>query len=143
MILAALVALLPLTAPASTPVAYGSINAAAVAAETVAMSLSADGNEWGGVVYSVGDEYFFTVAVTLRDPVSVSYRVALPHGGKLEGLYHTHPDATSALYSLEDVSTARRLGLPSFIGLVRMKETVRFDPSGTARYRTVYGVRVS
>jgi hypothetical protein len=77
-----------------------------------------------------GPRYYYTEAVTSEDRRSVSYSIALPNVCTLAGLYHTHLALTfSEFFSDDDVKTAQRYSVPSFMGLVADGSIYLLDPA--------------
>jgi len=108
--------------------AYATLDDAAVAALRLAMSVT-PAYEWGGALFRCGQDYFPSLPVTSGDSEHVSFRIAQPSGCEVAGIYHTHPgDSEHAnRFSADDVRTARRLKIPSYIGILRNGRVRVFD----------------
>lgn len=113
---------------------------AARAALTEAMPLSDyDRTEYAGVVLKCGDTYRYTKPDSIGESAAFRVRVTMPKGCELAGIYHTHPKASTddKFFSPLDVNIANRLGVPSFLGIVRTGELRVYRPrtSNTAGRR--------
>lgn len=97
---------------------YATVDAAAIDALEVAMSLPAH-VEHGGAIYERGGCYVFSIPVTNYDPLAVLFRVRTSSASRLAGIYHTHTLASGPCdhYSEEDVMQVRYSRVPSFIGV--------------------------
>lgn len=86
--------------------------------------------EVGGVIFNSGNCY------TYSDPVvsnsDSSFRITVRADKTIAGIYHTHPASAfgdlDGFFSLEDIATAKRLRVPSFICVVGQKKIIQFDP---------------
>jgi hypothetical protein len=119
---------LPVTPLAEAPCA-GTLDDAARAALAVAMPLTRRA-EYGGAIFEIEGRYCYTVPVTSGHSHEVRFHAEGPAGARLAGVYHTHRrhDA-AAWFSQADIETAKRLGVPSYIGVVSRREVRLFDPT--------------
>jgi len=103
------------------------------AAVTALASVPNSNDEYAGAIYrDAQGRYCYSTPVRGADD-TFSFRVVLPTGTVLAGLYHTHlgDDGLAPLFSAGDVRQADRLGAASYI-LVRSRGIVlRYVPGRT------------
>lgn len=97
-------------------------------------------HEYGGVLIQCGAEYRYTTPVTSNSPTDVWYDVRYPRECRVAAIYHAHPaqyahnkvtlavDNQVRAHSKNDVATAKRLGVPSYIIVVATKEILVWRP---------------
>lgn len=89
--------------------------------------------EYGGAILSCRDGYSFTAPDTSHSRDSFRLHIHVPEGCALAGIYHTHPGLGDAQgVSCEDVQTAIRLGVPSYIAVLADKATIVVAARSTA-----------
>lgn len=108
---------------------------AARAALAHAMDVSEDlHREVGGMVLKCAAGYVWSTPAPGATETAVDYRVAVPKGCTPAALYHTHPDSLEAgatdarRFSQGDLDTAARMGMSSYIGVLRDRSILRYDP---------------
>lgn len=79
--------------------------------------------EYGGLIIQCADVYAYTAPVTTNSVTNLNFDAEVLSSCKVVAMYHTHPDASdeSNFASSRDVHTARRLGVPSYIMVVKTK----------------------
>jgi len=118
---------LPTSKPLDNPVAYSSMDEAAVAASTQAMQLSIT-NEYGGAVYLWDNQYYYTTAVTENRDDAVNYQVTLPKAAKIVAMYHTHPMKPYAnMFSDADMMIGKHLKVTMYVGVVSRHHVIKYD----------------
>lgn len=91
---------------------YGTVDNAARAALKEAQSLD-QGVEYGGVVFEYKGKVCRTSAAA-GEAEEITYEVWLPPGGRVVGLWHTHPPQQGG-FSLRDVYASCVRGIPSYV----------------------------
>lgn len=134
------------TTCAALVLSFVSAEAAAVAGVKEALAQPrADEREFAGAVYRCGDRFGFTKPRTSGQGESVRIEVRLPPGAKLAAIFHTHPGMVSEarFFSEGDTETAARLGVPSYMGIVRSGAVKVLRPGSFRRGYIVAGEPVS
>ncbi len=92
--------------------------------------------EAAGIVYRCGDAYTYSDQKVGNDRFGFKYSVRLPDGAILAALFHTHPhqvtEADPTKFSPDDMAQADKLGVPSYILVVRYREVRRYSFGGKA-----------
>lgn len=121
---------MPALAAVALSAAFSTLDSAALAALEHARPLSGR-VEHAGAVYQCGDVYTYTDPLPGKEG-SFRFRLTIPAGCRLAGLYHTHPGRYGAdALSEHDKATARRLGVPSYIVVTATGRTAVYVPSTT------------
>lgn len=98
--------------------------------------------ETGGAILfnPASGQYAYTATVGQEDAAHFWAAVRVPAGWQLDSLYHTHPQGPqSSLFSEDDISTAQRLKVPSYV-LSRYDNRIRrFDPASSRVSKSVTG----
>lgn len=117
---------------------FTSLESAAIAGLTSANKHF--GVEYGGVVYKIGDKYYFTNPITQNDNQQVQFAVRLHHGAKIVALFHTHPSAQdSDEFSAMDIKVANALNVPSYIAVQESGEILVYKPGDPTSTEMVGG----
>lgn len=94
-------------------------------------------NEVGGVLYkNEAGEYCYSAPLTSRSNQNIQYKVRVPKGLSVAGMYHTHPDTIpekGGMFSPEDVEMADALKVPSYILSQRSGDINRYAPGDKTR----------
>jgi hypothetical protein len=117
-------AVYPVAAVAPDAPCHGSIGEAASAGILVAAQMSRR-VEYGGAVFQLGAQCFVHSApVTSNQPSRVAYTIRTAHGRmRLAGIYHTHtPGGHAGEFSACDRVEQRRLGVPSYLGIIGARD---------------------
>lgn len=121
--------LLPVESRIVPDTAFAIAEDAALAALQIALPLSSE-HEFGGAVVKCGGWYYYTQPVSNGRPDVVHSRIRVDAGCILAGIYHTHPPRTlDHFFSADDIDNAKRHGVRSFMGVVRLNEIRVFDPA--------------
>ena len=93
-------------------------------------------SEHAGVLYKDANGNYCYSTSAPGDPDSFNISAAIPEGTSLAGTYHNHPqgaagDGDSRMFSPNDVSVAKNLGVPSFIRADRDGGVRSFTPGKT------------
>jgi len=113
-------ATMPVARIATAAICHDSIQAAAVAGLQAAAASSIR-VEYGGVVFQRDAHCFVhSIPVTSNQPSRLDYVVNLERGGMpLVGIFHTHtPGRYAGSFSDDDIATQKRLGVPSYLGVL-------------------------
>jgi proteasome lid subunit RPN8/RPN11 len=108
----------PVATVAPDAYCHASVRDAAIAGLRVATAKSRK-VEYGGAVFERNADCFVhTTPVTSNHPSQLEYALEIGDGHlQLVGIYHTHtPGLFAGVFSKADVSTQRRLGVPSYVG---------------------------
>lgn len=100
------------------------------ASEALASALRFTDSEYAGAVFEMPDgDYCATEPIGGGRDDSFSIRIEKPPGGKFVALYHTHPgyNTLNELFSPQDIDIAKRLGVASYIGIVRSQSIKRYE----------------
>ncbi len=117
----------PVVLAVDTQPAFTTLNDAVIHGLSVASTHP--GVEYGGVVYKIGQAFYYSEPVTLNEALDIRFTVRFQHGTKIVALYHTHPaGADSQWFSDTDVKTARDLNLPSYIAVQATNTIKVFTP---------------
>ena len=89
--------------------------------------------ENGGAIFQNGDgQYCYSIPVSSKQGEHIQFNVTPPTGTKLAAIYHTHPDGLdSGSFSPDDVDTANKLKMTSYIKALKSGAIKRFDPGVT------------
>ncbi len=125
------------------------MNAIAIAILSTLIQQGGCDERAGVIIQNAAGEYRATDPIKGRDD-SFELHVRMVRGEYIVALYHTHPACTfpekSTVFSPQDVDTAQRLNVPSYIGVMTDKTVRVFDPavdkiqSAPHDLRTTYGV---
>ena len=108
---------------------FGSAEEAARAALSIAMARSEE-HEYAGAIFRLKGRYFYSEPVTNGQRKGCVYDAEAPAGSRLVGIYHTHPPhELDEYFSAEDVLTAQRLRVKSYLGVVAKGHVRVFDPA--------------
>jgi hypothetical protein len=133
----------PVTTVAPDAVCHGSVREAAIAGIRVAAEMGWR-VEYGGAVFERGQQCFVhSEPVTSNLPNRVEYTIRTRTGQMLlAGVYHTHtPGRHASEFSACDQAEQRRLGVPSYLGIIGARRgslTIRSlgdEQSGNKRSR--------
>ena len=82
--------------------------------------------EYGGAVFERSHGcYVHSTPVTSNEPGRVAYAIHIVQGLRLSGIYHTHtPGGHAGKFSPEDRAEQKRLGVPSYLGIVTARGNV-------------------
>lgn len=121
---------IPLSEPVFGASGYSTEIAAVQAALQLAVANGGARFEYGGAVYELHGEFYYTAPVTICDDANDEYRIAVPPGAHVTALYHTHPAThpRSFEFSATDVTVATKNRLTSYIAVVRDGQIKRFVP---------------
>lgn len=95
-----------------------------------ALRAGSDGAEWGGAIFQRGNEFYASDPQSSKQTGDIKVRVVpdAPDDSPA-AIYHTHPRGPdSQRFSPNDVNEARKLKMPSFIGLTETGDVRVFDP---------------
>lgn len=110
---------------------YSTVEEAAAEALRAAAANDISRNEWGGLIFS-NDQGFFYSDPTMSEKGVLQLRVGVPQGAKPAGIYHTHPRrAHNEGFSPEDIQMAKALGVPSYIHEFRTGGQRAYTPGQT------------
>lgn len=114
---------------------YSTAQGAAIIASKIARERSSDdGYEWGGGIFEYQGSFYYTEPATSEDPENLDVGIAIPVGGKLVAVYHSHTN--TSIFSERDVAWSTRKNIPMY--LISPKGRVEvFDPGVRARTRMV------
>jgi proteasome lid subunit RPN8/RPN11 len=115
----------PVAALAPDAACHGSVREAAVAG--ILRAAAASGRvEYGGAVFERGNGcHVHSTPVTSNEANRVAYVIRVVQGLRLAGLYHTHtPGGRAGKFSPEDRAEQKRLGVPSYMGIVSPRGAV-------------------
>lgn len=107
------------------------MNAVVIAVLIALMAQGGCDERAGAVIQNAAGEYRATDPIKGIDD-SFGIRVRMSKGEHIVAIYHTHPGCTyadtSARFSPQDVDTAARLNVPSYIGVLADKTIRVYDP---------------
>lgn len=99
--------------------------------------------EAGGVLYrNANGEYCYSKPITSSKDQHIEYKIALPKGMSVAGMYHTHPATIPELggvFSPDDVQMADTLKVPSYIHAQADDEVRRYTPGVSKTIRNKVG----
>jgi hypothetical protein len=94
-------------------------------------------HEYGGAIYrDAAGRYCYSVPGRGKGDDSFTFRIVIPDGAALAGLYHTHPydgGKESDTFSPDDVKVADKLDVVSYIRVARTGLILRYRPHQTKR----------
>ena len=122
---------LPVSGIDKNQVGVETIEDAAVNGVKAAISLSKD-TEYAGSIYSLNGKFYYTLPVSQNKEDGVNYKILVPSGGKLQAIYHTHPNLARSRpdeFSWSDIKTAKDMSLRMFVGVIADECVISYDPA--------------
>lgn len=132
---------LPVSGPVPGEAGYATMDSAALAAEESAVSMGVT-VERAGVIYHLGDRFYFTAPTTSGGGDEFHIGVSFPRGATLVALYHDHPDHTdNDHFSAPDVQVADQLHVASYVGVIQgdKSHVIRYTPGHSQTYHYAGG----
>lgn len=130
---------LPRAALAPDALSFDTLDEAARHALTQAGQLSAaDGREYAGACLRDALQKFSCTTPVAGTGDNFGYRLAMPKGSVMAGIYHNHPATDGDLaqrFSAEDVETIKKLGVPSYILAMNNGHMAHMSPAQAGRVR--------
>jgi hypothetical protein len=120
-----------LVSPRAAAEDFASVDVAATQALRSVINLT-DCREYAGAIIEQAGVYTYTTPVASHKD-TFTLRLTLTRGMHLAAIYHTHPrcnaGAETLVFSPNDVTVAKQLHVPSYIGAAYDHSVRRFDPA--------------